>query len=76
MVWRTANRLPLDGPRECPIPNAALNRLRIAGDAIEILAWGDDAHVADLAAPAGAAPAADTADALQDPPSPSSPSAR
>jgi probable phosphoglycerate mutase len=76
MVWRTVRGQPLDGPRECPIPNAALNRLRLVGDAIEILAWGDDAHVADLAAPAGAAPAADTADALQDPPSPSSPSAR
>ena len=76
MVWRTAHGLPLDGPRTCPIPNAALNRLRIVGDAIEILAWGDDAHVADLSVPVGPAPAADAAEALQAPIAPSSPSAR
>lgn len=76
MVWRTARGLRLDGPRTCPIPNAALNRLRIVGDAIEILAWGDDAHVADLSVPVGPAPAADAADALQAPIAPSSPSAR
>jgi probable phosphoglycerate mutase len=76
MVWRTAHGLPLDGPRTCPIPNAALNRLRIVGDAIEILAWGDDAHVADLSAPPGPAPAADAAQVLQAAIAPSSPSAR
>jgi probable phosphoglycerate mutase len=76
MVWRSARRLPLDGPRECPIPNAALNRLRIAGDAIEILAWGDDAHVADLATPVVPTPAADVADTLQASVAPASPSAR
>jgi probable phosphoglycerate mutase len=76
MVWRTAHGLPLDGPRTCPIPNASLNRLRIVGDAIEILGWADDAHVADLAEPVGPAPEADVADALHASVAPSSPSAR
>ncbi|QPF71846.1 histidine phosphatase family protein [Roseateles sp. DAIF2] len=50
MVWRSARNLPLTGPRECPIPNAGLNRLRLAPDGrFEILAWGEDAHVRDLA---------------------------
>lgn len=48
MVWRTANGLPLSGPRNCAIPNAGLNRIRVTGERIEILDWGDDAHVADL----------------------------
>ncbi|UCE30121.1 MAG: histidine phosphatase family protein [Burkholderiales bacterium] len=50
MVYRTALQLPLAGPRNCIIPNAALNRLRIEGDRIEIVQWADDAHVADLGA--------------------------
>jgi len=75
MVWRAAHRLPLDGPRACPIPNAALNRVRVRGDAIEILEWADDAHVADLSVPAGPAPTADAADALHASVAPSSPSA-
>jgi probable phosphoglycerate mutase len=50
MVYRTALGLPLDGPRTCPIPNAGLNRLRVVGERIEIIAWADDAHVADLGA--------------------------
>ncbi len=48
MVYRTAMGIPLAGPRACPIPNAGLNRLRVRGDRIEIIAWADDAHVADL----------------------------
>lgn len=50
MVWRTARGLPLSGTRQCAIPNAGINRLRITGETIEILAWADDAHVADLSA--------------------------
>lgn len=48
MVWRTAKGLSLSGPRNCPIPNAGVNRVRVDGDRLEILAWADDAHVADL----------------------------
>ena len=52
MVWRTAKGLPLDGARSCAIPNAGINRVRMHEDGrIEILAWADDAHVADLVLP-------------------------
>jgi len=49
MLYRTANALPLHGPRECPIPNAGLNRLRVRGERIEVLTWADDAHLEELA---------------------------
>jgi probable phosphoglycerate mutase len=75
MVWRTAHGLPLHGARECPIPNAGLNRLRVEGDAFEVLTWADDAHVADLAPPLQPAPAAGAAEALHAPIAPASPSA-
>ena len=48
MVFRTVHGLPLQGPRNCPIPNAGLNRLRVEGDTIEIVSWADDAHLAGL----------------------------
>jgi 2,3-bisphosphoglycerate-dependent phosphoglycerate mutase len=50
MIWRAARGLPLRGPRACEIPNAGFNRIRVAGETIEIVAWADDAHVADLTA--------------------------
>jgi len=50
MVYRAALDLPLYGPRTCPIPNAGLNRLRVERGSIHIVAWADDAHVADLGA--------------------------
>jgi 2,3-bisphosphoglycerate-dependent phosphoglycerate mutase len=50
MLWRTALGRPLAGARECPIPNAGLNRMRLCDDALEVLEWADDAHVADLVA--------------------------
>ena len=48
MVFRTVHGLPLQGPRNCPIPNAGLNRLRVSGERLEILSWADDAHLANL----------------------------
>jgi probable phosphoglycerate mutase len=50
MIYRTARALPLSGPRQSEIPNAGLNRVRIAGDAIEILTWADTRHLADMPA--------------------------
>ncbi|MFT4243738.1 MAG: histidine phosphatase family protein [Acidovorax sp.] len=50
MVWRTARGTGLDGPRQSDIPNAGLNRVRIAGDAVEVLDWADTRHLADLPA--------------------------
>jgi probable phosphoglycerate mutase len=75
MVWRTARGLPLSGPRTCPIPNAGLNRVAIDGDAVRIIDWADDAHVADLSPAATPAPSADAAQALQASVAPASPSA-
>jgi probable phosphoglycerate mutase len=68
MVWRTARALPLAGARTCAIPNAALNRVRIGEGTLEILAWADDAHVADLAPPATPVPQTDAAESLRAPP--------
>ncbi|WP_198972132.1 histidine phosphatase family protein [Xylophilus sp. ASV27] len=48
MVYRTARALSLDGPRTAPIPNAGINRVRVAGEALQILAWADTAHLAGL----------------------------
>lgn len=49
MLWRTAHGLPLDGLRECEIPNTGLNLLRWADDRLHIERWADDAHLAGLA---------------------------
>jgi probable phosphoglycerate mutase len=55
MLWRTAHGLSLDGPRQCAIPNAGLNRLRIdhasAPSRLEILAWADAQHLVGLPEP-------------------------
>ena len=48
MLWRTAHGLSLDGLRECEIPNTGLNRLRWAGDTLQIEHWADDAHLGGL----------------------------
>lgn len=48
MVWRTARGLGLEGPRQSDIPNAALNRVRLHGDAIDILQWADTRHLDGL----------------------------
>ena len=50
MVWRTAQGLGLDGPRQSDIPNAGLNRVRVQGGAIEVLHWADTRHLQDLPA--------------------------
>ncbi|MEO8117713.1 MAG: histidine phosphatase family protein [Rhodoferax sp.] len=48
MIYRTALALPLSGPRQSDIPNAGLNRVRIEGEAINILNWADTQHLADM----------------------------
>ena len=48
MVWRTAQAIGLDGPRQSDIPNAGFNRVRVQGDAVELLQWADVRHLADL----------------------------
>ena len=48
MLWRTAQRLPLDGLRACEIPNTGLNRLRWVDGTLQVERWADDGHLAGL----------------------------
>lgn len=48
MIYRTARSLGLNGPRQSDIPNAGLNRVRVRAGGIDILAWADVAHLADM----------------------------
>jgi probable phosphoglycerate mutase len=48
MLWRSAHGLPLDGLRECEIPNTGLNRLRWAAGTLQVKSWGDAEHLAGL----------------------------
>lgn len=50
MLWRAAHGLPLDGLRQCDIPNTGINRLRWVGGRLHIVSWADAAHLADLPA--------------------------
>ena len=44
-LWRHAHDLPLDGLRECLIPNTGINRLRFGDGRLFIDGWADDAHL-------------------------------
>jgi len=48
MIYRTARSLGLNGPRQSDIPNAGLNRVRVRDGRIDILAWADVEHLANL----------------------------
>lgn len=48
MLWRTANGLPLDGLRQCDIPNTGINRLRWQSRTLQILQWADTSHLQGL----------------------------
>ena len=55
MLYHTAHRLPLDGPRQCEIPDGGFNRITAGlgeGGALElaITQWGDVSHLADMPA--------------------------
>ncbi len=45
MLWRSARGEPLDGLRQCLIPNTGINRMRWAGGQLHVDAWGDDSHL-------------------------------
>ncbi len=45
MVYRFARRVGLQSVRDFEIPNAAINRVEIAGDAWQVLAWAERAHL-------------------------------
>lgn len=48
MIYRSARGLPLSGARQSEIPNGGINRVRLQGEALEILSWADTRHLADL----------------------------
>ncbi|APW39371.1 phosphoglycerate kinase [Rhodoferax koreense] len=54
MVYRTAHGLALSGPRQAVIPNAGINRVRMAIEQaalrFEIVDWADARHLQDLPA--------------------------
>ena len=45
MLWRAANGLPLDGLRNCEIPNTGINRLRWRAGTLQVLQWADASHL-------------------------------
>jgi probable phosphoglycerate mutase len=47
MLWRTAHGLPLDGQRDCAIPNTGLNTLRWERGTLHVDTWADAAHLDD-----------------------------
>ena len=48
MLWRTARGEPLDGLRQCEIPNTGINRLHWANNTLHIDRWADDEHLGGL----------------------------
>jgi probable phosphoglycerate mutase len=62
MLWRAAHRLPLDGLRQCEIPNTGINRLRWVDGVLEIETWADAAHLSEAAAKICRPPADSSAD--------------
>jgi probable phosphoglycerate mutase len=47
MLWRAAHRLPLNGLRQCAIPNTGINRLRWVDGLLQVTGWADAAHLAE-----------------------------
>jgi probable phosphoglycerate mutase len=45
MVYRHARNAGLSSPRDFEIPNAAINRVEIGGDAWRVLQWAEQAHL-------------------------------
>jgi probable phosphoglycerate mutase len=48
MLWRSVHALPLDGARDCAIPNTGLNRLRWTDAGLVIERWADADHLLGL----------------------------
>ncbi len=45
MLWRSAQGLPLDGPRECDIPNTGINKMRWVNGGLQVVQWANAAHL-------------------------------
>jgi probable phosphoglycerate mutase len=49
IVYRHSMAIPLEMPRTFGIPNAGVNRVRIAGDRWSVEAWGETTHLPEAA---------------------------
>lgn len=45
MLYRRATGQPLEAPRKCELPNAALNWIEVDGEDWALLAWADRSHL-------------------------------
>ncbi|MEO7852131.1 MAG: histidine phosphatase family protein [Rubrivivax sp.] len=52
MLYREANGLPLEAPRNWEVANGGINRLLHTGDGLVMLAWADVAHLEHMPSPA------------------------
>ena len=48
-AYRAALGLPLSTPRDFPVLNASINRLRLDGDVLQLISWGEVAHLDHMA---------------------------
>lgn len=48
-AYRAALSLPLSTPRDFPVLNASVNRLRLEADALRLMSWGEVAHLDAMA---------------------------
>jgi probable phosphoglycerate mutase len=46
IIWRHANQVSLQVPRQAPLLNASLNRLKISPQGWSVIRWGDVDHLA------------------------------
>lgn len=48
-AYRAALSLPLSTPRDFPVLNASVNRLRLEADVLRLMSWGEVAHLDAMA---------------------------
>lgn len=48
MIYRRANGVPLERPRDFPLPNASINWLTISDAGWKFDSWGETAHLGDI----------------------------
>ena len=47
IIWRHANQVSLQAPRQAPLLNASLNRLNVSPQGWSVIRWGDVDHLAN-----------------------------
>ncbi|MDR2113311.1 MAG: histidine phosphatase family protein [Candidatus Accumulibacter sp.] len=49
LLYRQARGVPLESPRDFPLPNASINWLIVQGENLRFESWGDTAHLTGIA---------------------------